>query len=313
LCAGRRLPTVPVMAEETPNLVLEHLPAIRDELREIREEQREQRGRLGSIERSISHMTREMGEMSLRLDWMHDRLDRIERRLDLVEAWFRRGTPAPRSGGSRGDRSSLAPYSCQSLPLARTGGQALDSRFRALVSGAIASATDACSGLISNIMKSSCAGLSRVSTSLFPALEGVDGRAKPGQDETGEPIPSLSLPQNFPRTALRFRGHDDQGFNLVDVFSGTLSTGIVFVHSTAAGSATRLWAPPTRLGAHLFYLFYQVEDQVTAPRLSSKSLLFLRRSAFMTIPSPQHVSPDPTATGPQNATLSRTLDAYLII
>ena len=33
--------------------------------------------------------------------------------------------------GSREDRPSLAPCSCQSLPLARTGEQALDSRFRA--------------------------------------------------------------------------------------------------------------------------------------------------------------------------------------
>jgi tetrahydromethanopterin S-methyltransferase subunit G len=73
------------MSEDTPNLVLEHLGAIRAELHEIREAQREQRGRLGSIERSISFIGREIAEMGLRLDRMHDRLDRIERRLDLVE------------------------------------------------------------------------------------------------------------------------------------------------------------------------------------------------------------------------------------
>ena len=56
------------MSEDTPNLVLEHLRAIRTELHEIREEQREQRGGLGSIERSISYMTREIAEMGLRLD-----------------------------------------------------------------------------------------------------------------------------------------------------------------------------------------------------------------------------------------------------
>ena len=77
--------TIIAMSEDTPNLVLEHLRAIRTELHEIREEQREQRGRLGSIERSISYMTREIAEMGLRLDRMHDRLDRIERRLDLAE------------------------------------------------------------------------------------------------------------------------------------------------------------------------------------------------------------------------------------
>jgi hypothetical protein len=77
--------TIIVMSEDTPNLVLEHLRAIRTELHEIREEQREQGGCLGSIERSISHMTREIAGMGLRLDRMHERLDRFERRLDLVE------------------------------------------------------------------------------------------------------------------------------------------------------------------------------------------------------------------------------------
>jgi hypothetical protein len=66
------------LTEQAPNLVLEHLRAIRGELREIREEQRRQRGLLGSIERSMSYMSREMVEMGLRLDRMHDRLDRIE-------------------------------------------------------------------------------------------------------------------------------------------------------------------------------------------------------------------------------------------
>ena len=66
------------MADE-PNLVLEHLRAIRAEIHEVREEQREQRIRLGAIERGVA-------EMSLRLDRVHDRLDRIERRLDLIEA-----------------------------------------------------------------------------------------------------------------------------------------------------------------------------------------------------------------------------------
>ncbi len=86
LQASRREHTIASMGEGAPNLVLEHLRAIRSELHEIREEQREQRTRLGSIERSISCMTREIAEMGLRLDRMHDRLDRIERRLDLVEA-----------------------------------------------------------------------------------------------------------------------------------------------------------------------------------------------------------------------------------
>jgi hypothetical protein len=58
------------------------------------------------------------------------------------------------------------------------------------------------------IPKSSCADLIRASTPLFRLLEAVDGRAEPGQDEVIRPISSLIRPQNFPRTALRFRGDD---------------------------------------------------------------------------------------------------------
>jgi hypothetical protein len=67
-------------------------------------------------------------------------------------------------------------------------------------------------------LESSCADLIRASTSLFRAAEGVDGRVKPGQDETREPISFLLPPQDFPRTALRFRGNDGNGgdWRLID-------------------------------------------------------------------------------------------------
>jgi hypothetical protein len=55
-------------------------------------------------------------------------------------------------------------------------------------------------------LESSCADLIRASASLFRAAEGVDGRVKPGQDETREPISFLLPPQDFPRTALRTAG-----------------------------------------------------------------------------------------------------------
>jgi hypothetical protein len=73
------------LIDETPNLVLDQLCAIREELREIREEQREERGRFGAIDRSISHMAGEIAQMGLRLDRMHHPLDRIARRLDIVD------------------------------------------------------------------------------------------------------------------------------------------------------------------------------------------------------------------------------------
>ena len=70
------------MSDAAPNLVLEHLRAIRIELQEVRQEQTEQRIRLSGIERGIVNLLSEVTEMGLRLDRMHDR---IERRLDLTE------------------------------------------------------------------------------------------------------------------------------------------------------------------------------------------------------------------------------------
>ena len=59
----------------------------------------------------------------------------------------------------------------------------LDSRFRAGLSGEIVSPTITGFWLTAINLSSSCADLIRASTSLFRALEGVDGRVKPGQDE----------------------------------------------------------------------------------------------------------------------------------
>ena len=47
-------------------------------------------------------------------------------------------------------------------------------------------------------LKSSCADLIRVSTSLFRAREGVDGRDKPGQDENGGRFPPFPGHKIFP-------------------------------------------------------------------------------------------------------------------
>jgi len=76
------------MSEATPNLVLEHLRAIRTELHEIREEQREQRGRLGSIERSISHFIYDPRNGG---DGTAPRSHARPPRPDRAAAWPRRG------------------------------------------------------------------------------------------------------------------------------------------------------------------------------------------------------------------------------
>jgi hypothetical protein len=73
------------------------------------------------------------------------------------------------------------------------------SRESAGLSGEIISATITGVEPTGTDLKSSCADLIRASTSLFRALEGVDGRDKPGQDEISGSICSVIRPQDFPR------------------------------------------------------------------------------------------------------------------
>src|SRR5437879_1250795 len=51
------------------------------------------------------------------------------------------------------------------------------------LSGEIFPASVTCVRLAANDLRSSCAGLTRASTSLFRPIQGVGGRVKPGQDE----------------------------------------------------------------------------------------------------------------------------------
>jgi hypothetical protein len=78
------------MSDPVDNLVIEHLSAIRTELREVRDEQPEQRVRLVAIERTVAHIERDNAEFRAeiggRFDRIHDRLDRIESRLELSPA-----------------------------------------------------------------------------------------------------------------------------------------------------------------------------------------------------------------------------------
>src|SRR2546430_1325043 len=74
-----------------------------------------------------------------------------------------------------------------------------------------------CVRLTGNDLRSSCAGLTRVSTSLFRPIQGVDAhgstpwaegpRVEPGQDEIGAAILLPLAPQQLPRTALRGRAN----------------------------------------------------------------------------------------------------------
>ena len=82
----------------------------------------------------------------------------------------------------------------------------LDSRFRAGLSGEIVSPTITGFWLTAINLSSSCADLIRASTSLFRALEGVDGRDKPGQDEIAGRLAPLCGRRIFPGQPCAFAG-----------------------------------------------------------------------------------------------------------
>jgi hypothetical protein len=80
------------MADDVNNLVLEHLRAIRADLRDVRDTMLEQRNRLTRMEIGLAGLRRDQGtdaggvaERGLRLDRMADTVRRIENRLDLVD------------------------------------------------------------------------------------------------------------------------------------------------------------------------------------------------------------------------------------
>jgi hypothetical protein len=66
------------MTDETQNLVLEHLRAIRADMSDLKEGIHNLQVRMTSIEEN-------MGTMNRRLDYI-DRVERIEQRLGIVEA-----------------------------------------------------------------------------------------------------------------------------------------------------------------------------------------------------------------------------------
>jgi archaellum component FlaC len=84
------------MTENVENLVLEHLRALRNELREFRtrhdEDMSDIKQRLTTLERGIGGMKRDAAELyedharqQASIDRLAERIDRIERRLELRE------------------------------------------------------------------------------------------------------------------------------------------------------------------------------------------------------------------------------------
>lgn len=80
------------MAEEINSLVLEHLRAIRTDIRDIKETLRDHSQRLGRLEPSLAGMRREQSGdaenvalMGLRLDRLAEDVERIKHCLELVD------------------------------------------------------------------------------------------------------------------------------------------------------------------------------------------------------------------------------------
>ncbi|WP_377296483.1 hypothetical protein [Rhizobium sp. SGZ-381] len=80
------------MADDINNLVLEHLRAVRADMRDMRDILREQGSRLTRIERGLAGLRRNraadaegVAEMGLRLDRLAGTGQHIEYRLDLVD------------------------------------------------------------------------------------------------------------------------------------------------------------------------------------------------------------------------------------
>jgi hypothetical protein len=80
---------------------------------------------------------------------------------------------------------------------------ALGSRFRAGLSGENVGTISQRFADVGDDWRSSCPALCRVSTPSSPAPKDVDGRAKPGQDDS-----SFAVTACFPRTGLRASGND---------------------------------------------------------------------------------------------------------
>lgn len=77
------------MTSEVDNLVIEHLKALRNELRDFWNEAREEfatlKMRINSLERGVAGMHDDAATLQARIDSVDSRIDKMERRLELSE------------------------------------------------------------------------------------------------------------------------------------------------------------------------------------------------------------------------------------
>jgi len=78
------------MGDNVENLMLEHLIALRNELKEFRQETKEEfqimKLRLNSVERTVSGAHDDNVIIQMRIDKVDGKIDRIEKRLELTAA-----------------------------------------------------------------------------------------------------------------------------------------------------------------------------------------------------------------------------------
>jgi archaellum component FlaC len=74
------------MVDDSNNLVLELLRAIRVDLGDVRDDMREVKGRMTSLEVSVANLHGDFAGQSSRIDRVENGLERIEQRLDLRDA-----------------------------------------------------------------------------------------------------------------------------------------------------------------------------------------------------------------------------------
>lgn len=76
--------------ENIDNIIIEHLKALRNDLKEFRQETREElqiiRMRLNSVERTVAGSHDDNMIVQMRLDKVDEKIDKIEKRLELNAA-----------------------------------------------------------------------------------------------------------------------------------------------------------------------------------------------------------------------------------
>ena len=76
--------------ENIDNIIIEHLKALRNDLKEFRQETREElqiiRMRLNSVERTVAGSHDDNMIVQMRLDKVYEKIDKIEKRLELNAA-----------------------------------------------------------------------------------------------------------------------------------------------------------------------------------------------------------------------------------